>query len=97
MGNSRKILRLNTMDNVAVVCQDIEKGEVLRLENEVFHIEQPIRLGHKIALKNITPEEKIIKYGVSIGSATQRIHKGALVHIHNMKSDFIATYTMDSQ
>ena len=57
----------------------------------------PLGLGHKIALKNIIQGEQIIKYGVPIGSALQDIKTGQHIHLHNMKSDYIPTYTLDNE
>lgn len=42
--------------------------------------------GHKIALFDIEKGKDIIKYGFSIGIATQYISAGELVHSHNMKT-----------
>jgi hypothetical protein len=39
----------------------------------------------------------VIKYGVSIGSATRDIELGELVHLHNMKSDYLPTYTLEKE
>jgi len=46
-------------------------------------------MGHKIALKPIEVGQKIIKFGVPVGSATQPIAAGAHVHMHNVKSDYL--------
>ena len=58
---------------------------------------QDIPLGFKIAGCNIATNESIVKYGVSIGSATRDIVRGDLVHLHNMKSDYLPTYTLDKE
>jgi len=42
--------------------------------------------GHKVALKDIEPEEQIIKYGFPAGKATRHIKKGQHVHTHNVKT-----------
>ncbi len=46
-----------------------------------------IPAGHKIALKDISRGEKIIKYGEVIGVAKEDIKKGDWVHVHNVKSN----------
>jgi hypothetical protein len=60
-------------------------------------LKQDIPLGFKIASCNIATNESIVKYGVSIGSATRDIVRGELVHLHNMKSDYLPTYTLDKE
>ena len=42
--------------------------------------------GHKFALTDIAKGEKVIKYGMPIGYATEDIAKGAHVHTHNVKT-----------
>jgi len=55
-----------------------------------------LTLGHKLAARAIRAGEKILKYRVPIGSATQDIAAGEHVHLHNMKSDYIQTFTLES-
>ena len=43
--------------------------------------------GHKYALRNIKSGENIIKYGQSIGHATEDITEGDHVHTHNVKTN----------
>jgi hypothetical protein len=51
-----------------------------------------IPIGHKVAARWIQAGERIIKYGVPIGSATREIEPGELVHTHNLKSDYLPTF-----
>lgn len=95
MENSKLLIQLSPNDNVLIVVQNVKEGDVLIHANTSYTIKTAITLGHKIALQDITKGDKIIKYNVSIGSATQDIKKGEHVHIHNIKSDFIPTYTID--
>ena len=46
-----------------------------------------IESGHKYALADIAEGENVIKYGFSIGHATQPIKKGEHVHTHNLKTN----------
>ena len=45
-----------------------------------------IPVGHKIALRDIAADERIVKYGVVIGKATKDIPAGSWVHLHVMCS-----------
>ena len=42
--------------------------------------------GHKYALRDIKKGNKVIKYGFPIGTASEDIKKGELVHTHNLKT-----------
>jgi altronate dehydratase small subunit len=84
-----KAIKMNEKDNVATAIDDIESGEVIGVKNEeTFEIQvlQRIPFGHKIALKDISRGENIIKYGEVIGRATEDIKKGEHVHVHNVES-----------
>jgi hypothetical protein len=41
--------------------------------------------------------EVVLKYGAPIGSMTEAAAVGAHVHLHNLKSDYIPTYTHANQ
>jgi altronate dehydratase small subunit len=41
--------------------------------------------GFKLALTDISKGSKVIKYGETIGLASQDIKQGQLVHIHNIE------------
>jgi len=54
--------------------------------NEKDNVCVNLETGHKIALVDIEKGADIIKYGYSIGYATEDIKKGDSVHSHNMKT-----------
>ncbi len=91
------LLRISENDNVYVLLQSLSAGTRLRLGEKIVVIEVSLGLGHKIAARNIVSGEKIVKYGAPIGSATRDIRMGEHVHVHNIKSDYIPTYTLDSK
>jgi altronate dehydratase len=49
-------------------------------------IVEDIPLGHKFATRDIPEGKEVIKYGRSIGKATQAIPRGAHAHTQNIKS-----------
>lgn len=93
----RKFVQLNKADNVLVCCQAASTGEQIKLLSIKIRLESDIDIGHKVACEDILKGNSIIRYGVSIGSATTDITKGSHVHIHNMKSDYIPSHTRQSQ
>lgn len=54
--------------------------------NERDNVCISLETGHKTALCNIAKGKEIIKYGYSIGFATEDIREGESVHSHNMKT-----------
>jgi altronate dehydratase small subunit len=91
-----RLLLLDPSDNVYVAIQTLEAGEVLLVAGERIIVPQRLTLGHKLAARAIRAGEKIIKYRAAIGSATRDIAPGEHVHLYNMKSDYLPTYTLES-
>ena len=91
------LLRISDEDNVYVLLGSVNAGTPLQLGQHTVVVENSLELGHKIAACNIAAGEKIVKYGAQIGSATRDITAGEHVHLHNIKSDYIPTYTLNSE
>ncbi|MBJ6368618.1 UxaA family hydrolase [Snuella sedimenti] len=96
MENSKQLIKLSNNDNVLVLTVDLNVGDVFTYAGTDYKVAEAIALGHKIAAKSINEGEKIIKFNMSIGSATRDIKIGEHIHLHNMKSDFIDTHTRES-
>ena len=77
---------------MGVATDDIAEGEQVgcdymdKKEEIAVKSKSEIPLGHKIALKNIFAQEKVVEYGGVIGVATSRIEIGEHVHVHNLRS-----------
>lgn len=80
-----RAIRVDTKDNVAVVVQDIKKGDIVTIEGISIHALQDIPVGHKIALEKIEKDEAVLKYNVPIGRAISTINMGEHVHMHNIE------------
>jgi hypothetical protein len=92
-----KLLRLAPLDNVLVAIQTLEAGDTVSIEGRAFTVPRPLTLGHKLAARDIRRGEKILKYHMPIGSAIRDIAAGEHVHLHNMKSDYLDTATMQAR
>lgn len=86
------LLLLAPADKIAVAVRDIEPGETVPLPDggEVVAAAR-VPFGFKMAIRPIAAGEKVLKYGVPIGTASVAIAPGELVHLHNLRSDYIAT------
>lgn len=91
------LLRISEEDNVYVLLRPLTEGSCLQFGEQTIVCETSLELGHKIAARDISSGERIIKYGAPIGSATRDIRTGEHVHLHNIKSDYIPTYTLNSE
>ncbi len=88
----KKVFVVEKEDNVGTaVGEAIRAGETVGTEGRVTDVtvvaRADIAYGHKIALRPIARGEQVIKYGLSIGTATQDIRPGDHVHVHNVESN----------
>jgi altronate dehydratase small subunit len=83
-----KALKINALDNCAVLLSDSGKGETVEVRSEtgIYNLDAlcGIALGHKIALVNFDIDQPIIKYGEEIGRAGRAIEAGDWIHLHNV-------------
>ncbi|MHB1296653.1 MAG: UxaA family hydrolase [Anaerolineae bacterium] len=83
------VLKIGAGDNVAVALSDLSEGTALETSNGPIVgvvTRAAIPFGHKVALAAIARGESVIKYGASIGLATEDIAPGQHVHVHNLRS-----------
>ncbi len=45
-----------------------------------------VPLGHKLAIRDLSQNDTVIKYGVDIGRTIAPIHTGGYLHVHNVKT-----------
>jgi altronate hydrolase len=81
---SELIVALPGSDNVGIVTGAVRSGDVLSAGNEVVIVGEDIPTAHKIALRDITAGEAVVKYGQAIGMTTSDIRAGTHVHTHNI-------------
>ncbi|MBI5034765.1 MAG: altronate dehydratase [Chloroflexi bacterium] len=82
---SDSALVLNPNDNVAIAKYLLDPGASLLLpNNRTLTIRETIAPGHKFALRSIAQGDAVLRYGYSIGIATQSIQPGDWVHTHNL-------------
>jgi altronate dehydratase small subunit len=86
---SGEALKLSEKDNVATSLADLDPGMEVKVSwgKEITRIKslEKIPFGFKLALTNISRGSNVIKYGETIGVASQNIKPGQLVHIHNLE------------
>ena len=81
---------LDANDNLAIVLESVAAGQevIVDVAGKAIRVQalEAIALGHKIALADLRPGDRLVKYGETIGEATARIARGAWVHVHNLRS-----------
>src|SRR5947208_11400644 len=81
---------INPADSVSTMRSDVREGagQILGRNAREVVAAEPIALGHKIAIETIAKNSPIVKFGVTIGRASQDIRAGQWVHLHNCASRF---------
>jgi altronate dehydratase small subunit len=86
----RRVLLVDTKDNVATALCDLAAGDEVAVEAAsgrlVVALRTAVPFGHKVALQAIARDAAVVKYGETIGRATRPIAAGEHVHIHNVAS-----------
>ena len=88
----KKVFVVEKEDNVGTAAiEALEAGDEVGTEGRVTDVtvtaHADIPYGHKIALEEIAAGEQVIKYGLSIGTASEDIRPGDYLHIHNVESN----------
>jgi hypothetical protein len=77
-------------DNVGVAVREVAPQELARsAKGHSVTAGEAIPLGHKVALVPIQAGAKIVRFGMAVGVATADIGTGALVHVHNVRSQYL--------
>jgi len=84
----RNALKLHPADTVVTMIADVSAGEQVIWDEGLSGVEalDAVSFGHKVAVVAIEAGSRVMKYGASIGMATEPIAVGRHVHVHNLKS-----------
>ena len=90
-----RVLVMAADDNVAIAKTDLAASMTLQVMGTDITLRDKVLTGHKFAFMPLVKGATIVKYGAPIGIATQHIEPGESMHLHNIASDYIPTYTLD--
>jgi len=75
-----------------VVVEGVKSGQeltgwVMDQNKEIkVRAQNDIPIGHKLAIRELKPEDTVIKYSTDIGRAVAPIKVGEHAHVHNIKT-----------
>lgn len=75
-------IRLHATDNLVIALGDLAKGA--SVSGVAVPLPGPVPRGHKLATRAIARGEIVLRYGQSIGQATEDIPEGGHIHSHNL-------------
>ena len=80
-------------DSVGViVVEGVQAGQELsgwvmdQDKTITFKVKDDIPIGHKLAIRDLEPDDTVVKYGTDIGRVVSPIRQGEHVHVHNLKT-----------
>ncbi|MFP5392144.1 MAG: UxaA family hydrolase [Gammaproteobacteria bacterium] len=89
-----ELLLMSPEDNCLIARVSLAAGDVVAIDGGPVTISQAIPLGYKVARWPLAPGDKVLRYGAVIGTVTAPVAPGAMLHTHNLVSDYIPTYTL---
>ena len=89
------LLLMSREDNCLIARVDLKAGDIVSIDGQPVTLPGDVRLGHKVARRDLAPGDKVLRYGAIIGTATAPVAIGAHIHTHNLESDYIPTYTLE--
>jgi hypothetical protein len=87
------LILLHPDDNVLVCARPTAAGDEVTIDGAAVTVHEAIGTAHKVARTAADIGDKVIKYGMPIGSFTKPVAPGDWVHLHNMKSDYMDPHT----
>ena len=73
----RKVLKVHEDDNVLVALTDLSKGESISYNGDSYVLQDDIKAKHKFFTGDMQVGDKVIMYGVLVGTAQQLFLKAA--------------------
>ena len=82
-----EFIKINLADNVAVAINDVEAGYNCNIDGISLTTLSRIPAGHKVALKDLSEGEDVVKYGFPIGHLLQDVPQGGLIDHSVLKTN----------
>lgn len=94
---SKPYIQIHPKDNVVVALVSLPKGTEIETNTSKVICLEDIPEGHKVAIKDLYPEENVVKYGFPIGKATHFVPMGTWVNEEDVQTNLsgLETYTYE--
>jgi len=81
----QKVLKVHPKDNVLVALADLKKGDVIEYGGASYILQEDVKAKHKFFTTNLKKGDKIIMYGVLVGTAQMDVPQGGWMNTGNTK------------
>jgi len=79
------VLKIHPNDNVVVALTDLKKGAAIEFDNQTYVLQDDIDAKHKFFINDLQQGDKVIMYGVLVGTAQTTIPRGGWMSTANIK------------
>lgn len=93
--DEKGFLKIHASDNVLVALKDHAAGEVAYIDETEILLKDAVKQKHKILIRSLAKGEKVIMYGVPVGTANEDLMAGTVITIDNV-SHFAEAVTLNS-
>ena len=80
-----KVAKVHPQDNVLVALTNLEEGETVIYNGDIYKITSRVPAKHKFVVEDLQPGDAVKMYGVLVGKAEKPISKGAVITTSNVK------------
>jgi len=78
-----RVLKVHPADNVIVALSDLAARETVSLSGVSYTLNEPIQAKHKFAVADMAAGDKIVMYGLVVGTAKTPIAGGTRISVEN--------------
>jgi altronate hydrolase len=82
---NHKVSKVHPDDNVLVALTNLEEGNIVHYNGELYTIIGRVPAKHKFVTKDMQPGDELFMYGVLVGKAQAFIPRGAVITTTNVK------------
>ena len=82
-----RVLKLDRRDNVLIALADLRANEEVVAGRETHTLATNVPAKHKFAVRDFSPGDQIIMYGVLVGKAVLPIRKGEVITTRNIRHE----------
>lgn len=86
------LILLHPDDNILICAAAIGAGALVEIDGSACRVVTDVPVGHKVARRALAAGEKVLRYGIAIGTMTAAAAPGEHVHRHNLVSDYIPSH-----
>jgi len=83
----RRILKLDPRDNVLIALQDFKKGDVVESDGTEYELTSDVPAKHKFVIRDLAQGDRVVMYGVTVGTATASLQRGEAITTRNMRHE----------